>query len=479
MVSRFAGTKSNQFKKIISAFCHLGRKIEASWPASNKVRRISLCRIVLCLIDACGRRLGNERWNTHILDAEMCTVMCSILVEVRKRSQISMWIYSTRALRSEKVIERGASNSQGRPYLTHLVWFIGFNLTALLWTLSPARWQTLSATSSPWWISRRSRLLWSSLRLSPRMPPESAAGRQTLVQRACPNGSLYVLTVWSLSWVDSPRTHDLQEALCLLSGVGEEPGSSSPNRQPKPGAPLRYWLLHSMLLENFLNLNECKVILEICWLPRADPTMQISNYYNCAFQQHQLLHLWGNFHHVPLFCIGSLQPSMPLPQNGTDGYRGFDQSFLSCNANFIMPCRLHCMWECKNKMIPFCRILQGFKKVKSKAAWFPDLQAQKAINLRNCFVEFCKVSEDSGSTRLDKPILNLRSFFKSVKQHSHLFNLNLCCSLVVSTRPDASLFLISSQFHILCNFLTTFWHLKAGWLLMVETSCDHEHKHKA
>ena len=64
-------------------------------------------------------------------------------------------------------------------------------------------------------------------------------------------------------------------------------------------------------------------------------------------------------------------------------------------------------------------------------------------------------------TRLDKPILNLRSFFKSVKQHSHLFNLNLCCLLDASTRPDASLFLISSQFHILCNFLTTFWHLNA------------------
>ena len=131
-------------------------------------------------------------------------------------------------------------------------------------------------------------------------------------------------------------------------------------------------------------------------------------------------------------------------------------------------------------MIPFCRILQGFKKVKSKAAWFPDLQAQKAINLRNCFVEFCKVSEDSGSTRLDKPILNLRSFFKSVKQHSHLFNLNLCCLLFAATRPDSS---HKPSFNIISisHSVQLFDHLLTfeSWLLMVETSCDQEHKHKA
>ena len=60
-------------------------------------------------------------------------------------------------------------------------------------------------------------------------------------------------------------------------------------------------------------------------------------------------------------------------------------------------------------------------------------------------------------TRLDKPIWNLRRkhlclmiFFKSVKSHSHLFNLNLCCLLVAATRPDARdkpLFNITSISH--------------------------------
>ena len=65
-------------------------------------------------------------------------------------------------------------------------------------------------------------------------------------------------------------------------------------------------------------------------------------------------------------------------------------------------------------------------------------------------------------------------FFKSVKQHSHLFNLNLCCSLVVSTRPDASdkpLFNIISISHSvqLFDHLLTF-----ECLLLIATSCDHE-----
>ena len=77
-------------------------------------------------------------------------------------------------------------------------------------------------------------------------------------------------------------------------------------------------------------------------------------------------------------------------------------------------------------------------------------------------------------TRLDIPILNLRSLFKSVKQHSHLFNLNLCCLLVAATRPDTSnqpLFNIISISHSvqLFDHLLTFEHA-----LVAATSCDHE-----
>ena len=72
-------------------------------------------------------------------------------------------------------------------------------------------------------------------------------------------------------------------------------------------------------------------------------------------------------------------------------------------------------------------------------------------------------------------MLNDRVFFKSVKSHSHPFNLNLCCSLVAATRPDARdkpLFNITSISHSvqLFDHLLTFECL----LLVVETSCDHE-----
>ena len=61
-----------------------------------------------------------------------------------------------------------------------------------------------------------------------------------------------------------------------------------------------------------------------------------------------------------------------------------------------------------------------------------------------------------------------------MKQHSHLFNLNLCCLLVAATRPDASdqpLFNIISISHSvqLFDHLLTFEHTLAA-----ATSCDHE-----
>ena len=65
-------------------------------------------------------------------------------------------------------------------------------------------------------------------------------------------------------------------------------------------------------------------------------------------------------------------------------------------------------------------------------------------------------------------------FFKSVKQHSHLFNLNLCYLLVAANRPDPSnqpLFNIISISHSvqLFDHLLTFEHR-----LVASTSCDHE-----
>ena len=39
-------------------------------------------------------------------------------------------------------------------------------------------------------------------------------------------------------------------------------------------------LLHSMLFDIFLKLYEYKINLEVRWLPREDPTMQIADYYS-------------------------------------------------------------------------------------------------------------------------------------------------------------------------------------------------------